>query len=105
MNRKELFCLLILILVLITINIVSYRQWSKNKETVTIMVQKEKIQISINRADADELEMLPGIGRVMANRIIEFREKNGEFKDLTDLVKVKGISERTLEKIKPYVKL
>ncbi len=105
MNRKELLCLSILVLVLLVINFISYRQWAKNKMAVTAIIEEEKIQISINNANADELEMLPEIGRVMANRIVEFREKNGAFKDLSDLVKVKGISEKTLEKIKPYVKL
>lgn len=61
--------------------------------------------ISINSATAVELTSLPGIGETYAQRIIEYRETNGDFTSVDDLVKVRGIGERTLEKIKPYIKL
>ena len=72
---------------------------TKPKET------KEKevtFPVNINTASKRELDALPGIGEVLAQRIIEYRNANGPFGSVNDLTKVKGIGEKTLEKIKPY---
>lgn len=61
--------------------------------------------VSINSATITELESLPGIGTTYATRIIEFRETNGDFTSVEDLVKVRGIGAKTLEKIKPFIEL
>ena len=61
--------------------------------------------ISINTATSSQLIQLPGIGNAYAQRIIEYRETNGDFTSVDELVNVKGIGERTLEKIKPFIKL
>lgn len=59
--------------------------------------------ININTASSNELQKLPRIGPVMADRIIEYRNKYGNFKNTDDLIKVKGIGKKTLEKILPYI--
>ncbi|MFQ6613934.1 MAG: ComEA family DNA-binding protein [Fidelibacterota bacterium] len=61
--------------------------------------------ININIANRKELESLPTIGPVTAGRIIEFRNANGPFKSTDELKKVKGIGDKTLEKIRPYISL
>lgn len=61
--------------------------------------------VSLNEATLEELKMLPGIGNSYAQRIIEYRETNGGFKSVDDLVNVRGIGEKTLEKLKPFIKL
>ncbi|MCK4388321.1 MAG: helix-hairpin-helix domain-containing protein, partial [Dehalococcoidia bacterium] len=49
------------------------------------------------------LETLPGIGEVLAQRIVDYRSENGPFKRIEDLLKVSGIGEATFEKIKDYI--
>jgi comEA protein len=69
-------------------------------------VQKELkpgVKININSALAADLTRLPGIGEVMAERIIEYRESNGSFKKTEDIMKVKGIGEKKFEKIKEFL--
>lgn len=61
--------------------------------------------IDVNKADITELMTVPGIGKVMAQRIIDFRKEHGPFSRVEDLLKVKGIGEKSLEKLKPYVKV
>lgn len=60
-------------------------------------------KININTALAGDLASLPGIGVVMAERIIEYREQNGNFKKPEDLMRVKGIGEKKFDKLKEYV--
>jgi competence protein ComEA len=60
-------------------------------------------KIDINRAESWLLEALPGIGEVLAQRIMDYRSENGPFKRIEDLLKVSGIGEATLEKIKDYI--
>ncbi|MEA2024392.1 MAG: helix-hairpin-helix domain-containing protein [Actinomycetota bacterium] len=52
--------------------------------------------IDLNRSSADELEGLPGVGPVLAARIVEFRESNGPFSAVEDLLDVGGIGEAKL---------
>jgi len=60
-------------------------------------------KIDINRAELWLLEALPGIGGVLAQRIVDYRSQNGPFRTIEDLLKVSGIGEGTLEKIKDYI--
>ena len=59
--------------------------------------------VNINTATTAELETLPGIGPAMAARIVEYRQKNGSFKKIEDLMNVKGIGEKSFLKLKPLV--
>jgi comEA protein len=61
--------------------------------------------VDINTATAEELTALPGVGSVMAERIVKFREEHGDFKRTEDLLKVKGIGEKSFQKIRSAVKV
>lgn len=60
-------------------------------------------KININQADPAMLVKLPGIGPVTAQRIAEYREVNGPFKTVDELLTIKGIGADKLEKIKLLV--
>ena len=60
-------------------------------------------KININSAGVDELVTLPGIGKAYAERIIEYREKNGPFKMIDDLKNVSGIGDKTLQDLRDKV--
>ena len=60
-------------------------------------------KIDINRAEAWLLEALPGIGEVLAQRIVDYRSQNGPFRTIEDIAKVKNIGPATFDKIKDYI--
>lgn len=60
--------------------------------------------IDINTADASTLIKLPGVGKATAKRIIEYRAANGPFKRVDDLVKVRGIGKKTLQKMRAMIR-
>lgn len=59
--------------------------------------------IDINSATADELDVLPGIGPALAQRIVTYRERYGAFADVESLVMVPGIGPRTLDRMRTHV--
>lgn len=60
------------------------------------------IRVNVNRADREELQLLPGIGPVMADRIVENRTRLGFFRSLDDLERITGIGPRTVEQLRPH---
>jgi competence protein ComEA len=59
--------------------------------------------VNLNTASASQLESLPGIGKSTAERIVEYRQKNGGFKKVEDLMNVRGIGEKSFLKMKPLI--
>jgi competence ComEA-like helix-hairpin-helix protein len=59
--------------------------------------------IDLNAATIKELQELPGVGPVTAQRIIEARQKSGRFRRVEDLLAIRGISTKRLDALRPYV--
>jgi competence protein ComEA len=59
--------------------------------------------IDLNLASERDLEGLPGIGPILALRIVEYREARGAFRDVEQLRRVKGIGKKTVDRIRPLV--
>jgi len=62
-------------------------------------------QVNVNQASAEQLALLPRVGPAIAQRIVEFREENGPFEQLEDLMLVRGIGEKTYDLIAPRATL
>ncbi len=60
-------------------------------------------KVNVNRATLDELQKLPGIGPVLAARIVAFREEHGPFRTVDDLLHVSGIGAKTLAGLRDLV--
>ncbi|MDL2281216.1 helix-hairpin-helix domain-containing protein [Selenomonadales bacterium OttesenSCG-928-I06] len=76
-----------------------------NKKWKTKAKLGENEIININTANQDDLEKLPGIGPKLAERIIEYREKNGNFKEKTNIKRVDGIGDKKYQAIENNIQI
>jgi len=93
-NAKAIW---IFVLVLLSLNTFAMAQSADSSKSSSAVL------VNINTANQADLEKLPGIGPSLAKRILEFRQKNGNFKTTADLVAVSGIGERKFEQLKNMI--
>ena len=67
------------------------------------LADSSRVGLDLNRATAAALDALPGIGPVLAGRIVEHRSREGPFRRVEDLLEVPGIGPRLLERLRPLV--
>jgi competence protein ComEA len=67
------------------------------------LIAGESVAVNLNKADAEQLQRLPGIGPAMAERILAFRKEVGGFQRVEDLQEVRGIGEKTFARLKELV--
>ena len=79
------------------------QQPATSPQTAAVSQTSNPQRININTAQANELETLPGIGRGLAARIIEHREKHGPFRRPEHLIIVRGISDRRFRALRDFV--
>jgi competence protein ComEA len=71
--------------------------------TPTKTVATAAAPVNLNTATAEQLATIPGVGAKTAERIIEYRQKNGGFKKVEDLMNVSGVGEKSFLKMKPLI--
>ena len=76
---------------------------TSHKKQIFKAIDKKNIIISLNNSNEEDWISLPGIGKVMAQRIIQYRTENGPFKEKTDLLNVKGFRIPLYKKIESYL--
>lgn len=72
----------------------------QDEQAVPVTIEDK---ININTADAAQLETLPGIGPVLAQKIIEYRQTYGQFRIIDQIKDVSGIGDATFAEIEPYI--
>ncbi|MGH7227751.1 MAG: ComEA family DNA-binding protein [Nitrospiraceae bacterium] len=75
----------------------------RTSQTVGIHATTGGKRLDINRATVEELQGLPGIGEVLARRVVERRTARGSFSRIEDLLEVKGIGEKRLNSLRPLI--
>lgn len=78
-------------------------QRASTNEPVKILLAPRHHLVDLNRATVQELETLPGIGAVLAQRVVTFRESLGGFRKIEDLREVKGIGVKKFDRLKLLV--
>lgn len=73
------------------------RTIQRDKQILKIRNKLSQIKININQATRAELQEIKGIGKDKANKIVEYRQKNGHFKTVDDLAQVSGIGKKIIE--------
>ncbi len=76
-----------------------------NSSNATTQSQQYDGKIDINTATKEQLQLLPGVGETTAQKILDYRNENGSFQTIEDLLNVSGIGEKKLEQMKPYIKV
>lgn len=76
---------------------------TKAVDSPTSQLNQQLLSVNINTADVSDLIRLKGVGESKAKAIVEFREKNGQFKAINELEQVKGIGTKLVEKNKSVI--
>ena len=79
------------------------QQPASDQQSIAVIASNQHARININTASATELEMLPGIGKALAARIIEHREKYGPFRRVEHLIIVRGISDKRFRALRELI--
>lgn len=75
----------------------------KSNSIVSSVSKKETNKVNINSATIEELDKVPGIGPTTAQKIVDYREKNGQFNSIDELKKVGGIGDKTINKFRDNI--
>ena len=91
-SKNWIFCLVVaaMFVAVFSVHVQAYPETSDKK-------------IDINSASVAELQKLPRIGEKVAQRIVDFRKQHGDFKKIEEIMKVKGIGEKTFKLIKDLI--
>ncbi|MGL6077067.1 MAG: ComEA family DNA-binding protein [Fimbriiglobus sp.] len=91
----------VLVFVALMIGFFVYRRLEPNSQGRPTSLAR--MQIDLNRGSIQEFEQVPGIGPGLAAKIVEHRQSQGEFTSVSELQRVPGIGDKTLEKLRPWL--
>ena len=76
-----------------------------DKQTLKIWAKDLNSKVDVNRASINALSKIKSIGKKLAKKIVEFRDEHGPFKTLEDMLKIKGIGKKKLDKIRNQISI
>jgi comEA protein len=100
--QRFIFALVILAITLVASSSASAGQSAKPAAASKARATASE-PVNLNAATATQLQTLPGVGASTAQRILDYRQKNGSFKKIEELMNVKGIGEKSFLKLKPLI--
>ena len=110
LEKREIYIILFLLIILILG--LSFGFYQNRASSIGVNVNSFSLdsnipwqpkKININEADAKSIASLKGIGRALADRILDYRSKNGYFRSVEELKKVRGIGEKLFDRIKDRI--
>ncbi len=81
----------------------SVTQLAQAQDIKSDTVEIKQTLVNINTANVKEIESLPGIGKVKAQAIVSYRDKNGQISSFEDLIQIKGLGKKSLAKLEGKV--
>ncbi|BAC13937.1 late competence protein (DNA binding and uptake) [Oceanobacillus iheyensis HTE831] len=85
--------------------IIAVPEQGEQETNISSGINDSNDKIRINYASVQEIEQLPGIGPSKAETIFQYREENGLFRELEDLLNISGIGEKTIESLRDYIQI
>ncbi len=90
---------------LLTDSFQATEEWHQERRQERSSVQAvHVVPVDINYGSSEELQTLPGIGAVLAERIVRYRSEHGNFMSTADVKQVRGIGTKRFEQLRPYVR-
>jgi len=106
------FCVALIFSLSLCLAVAPAESFAKSNDTASTVEKTTKATkstkmateaVNVNTADKTTLTQIPGIGPVTADSILKYREANGNFNSAEDLLNVRGIGEKTLKKMEPFL--
>jgi comEA protein len=101
--RRYLFAVVLVMATLLSSSSAFAEQAPKARESAAKARATAANPVNLNSATLTQLQTLPGVGASAAQRILDYRQKNGSFKKIEELMNVKGIGEKSFLKLKPLI--
>ena len=101
--RRYLFAVVLAMATLLSSSSAVAEQAPKTRGSAAKIRATAANPVNLNSATLAQLQTLPGVGASAAQRIVDYRQKNGSFKKIEELMNVKGIGEKSFLKLKPLI--
>lgn len=93
----------LLLAALVAVGLMGFTPGSWAQDVEAPANQGPTLSIDLNRADAQELIQLPGIGPARAQAIVDYRTRHGPFRRIAQLLRIRGIGRATLRRLRPFL--